>query len=313
VSEPDIIQGRRIGPLELQQILQWLADFPQWSRYRLSRHVAEQWDWRNPTGQLKDMATRTLLLKLAERGWIVLPARRRPSPNRMRHKRRPALARAQTESPVTEPLARLQPLTIREVSAPEQAAGRELFESFLHHHHYLSYRSPVGENLQYLVSDPAGRPLACVLLGAAAWHCADRDRYIGWDATTRAQRLALLANNSRFLIFPWVQVPHLASHLWSRLTRRISADWQRKYGHPIFLLETFVQQDRFTGASYRAANWVRVGQTQGRTRQDRADGSHHQVPIKDIYLYPLHRRFRQRLQGLTANTNTNTNTDAPAP
>jgi hypothetical protein len=137
-----------------------------------------------------------------------------------------------------------------------------------------------------------------VLFGAAAWQCAARDRYIGWESWVRAQHLHLIANNTRFLILPWVVgVAHLASHVLSRITQRLIADWQAKYGHPLYLLETFVQADRFTGTAYRAANWVCVGQTKGRTRQDRPDGTCHQAAIKDVYLYPLDRRFRQHLQG----------------
>jgi hypothetical protein len=150
-----------------------------------------------------------------------------------------------------------------------------------------------------LVADGQGRAVAGVLFGAAAWQCAERDRYIGWDAPTRGRHLHLLTNNTRLLIPPWVRVPHLASHLWSRLARRVSPDWQAKYGHPIDLLETFVEPDRFAGTCYQAAGWVYVGQTQGRSRQDHADGTHQQVPRKDVYLYPLHPRFRERLQGLT--------------
>lgn len=141
-----------------------------------------------------------------------------------------------------------------------------------------------------------GRPVACLLFGAAAWQCAARDQHIGWDRATRAGRLQLLTNNTRFLILPWVRVPHLASHVLGRVTRRVSADWQRKYGHPIYLLETFVERARFAGTCYQAANWVRVGQTRGRTRQDGADGQQQQVPIKDIFLYPLQRRFAERLR-----------------
>jgi hypothetical protein len=144
---------------------------------------------------------------------------------------------------------------INEVSTvPGANNQRPLFESLLHQHHYLSYRSPVGQNLQYLVTDRQGRPLACVLFGAAAWQCAERDRYIGWDAATRGQQLHLIANNTRFLIPAWVRVPHLASHVLSRIARRLSRDWQAKYSHPIVLLETFVQRDRFGGTCYRAAD-----------------------------------------------------------
>ena len=299
-----LLQGRQIGAAELEQIRQFLAEHPHWSRWRLSRELATLWDWRNGAGQLKDMAARTLLLKLEQRGWINLPARRRTPSNRMRHKRLPELDLAAPQAPVTEALRALLPLVINECSRAEGAPGqRALFDALLHHHHYLSHRSSVGENLQYLVRDAQARPLACVLFGAAAWQCAARDRYLGWDSAVRAQNLHLIANNTRFLILPWVQVAHLASHVLGRIAQRLSGDWQAKYGHPIYLLETFVQRDRFRGTAYRAANWVRVGQTKGRTRQDRADGTWHQSAIKHVYLYPLHRRFRQHLQGQAAQSN----------
>jgi hypothetical protein len=297
----NIIQGRPIGPAEVQKVRQLLAEHPEWSRRRLSRELATDWNWRNGVGQLKDMAARTLLLKLQQRGWIELPPRRTVPVSRMRHKqlREPGLA--QPQAPVQEPLERLLPLLISECSGEAKAPDqRALFDALLHQYHYLSHRSSVGENLQYLVHDAQGRPLACLLFGAAAWQCACRDRYIGWDHAGRAQRLYLIANNSRFLILPWVEVKSLASHVLSRVARRLSQDWQAKYGHPIYLLETFVERDRFRGTAYRAANWACVGQTKGRTRQDRPDGTWHQAPIKDVYLYPLHRRFRHYLQEPTA-------------
>lgn len=295
--EPTLLQGRLISAADLEQIRQWLAAHPDWSRWRLSQHLARVWAWRNAAGQLKDMAARTLLLKLAQRGWITLPARRRASPNRMRRKRPPVLVLTPPASPLACPLTPLLPLIFTEVSPSAGATLRRLFEGLLHQYHYLGHRSCVGENLQYLVQDRQGRPVACVLFGAAAWQCAGRDRFIGWTSGRRAQQLSLLANNTRFLILPWVQVAHLASHVLGRVARRLSEDWQAKYGHPIHLLETFVQRDRFAGTCYRAANWRRVGQTQGRTRQDRADGQWHQVPLKDVYVLPLHPRFRELLQG----------------
>jgi hypothetical protein len=174
----------------------------------------------------------------------------------------------------------------------------------LRQQHYLGYRSWVGQNMQYLVGDRHGRPLACVLFGAAAWQCAARDRYLGWASGVRAHNLHFIANNTRFLVVSWARVPHLASYVLSRVAQRIGRDWQAKYGHPLYLLETFVQSDRFAGTAYRAANWVRVGQTQGRTRQDRPDGTRQQAALKDIYLYPLHRRFRQHLQDPNPATST---------
>ncbi len=310
--EATIVQGRRIGPDELEQVRQLLAQHPDWSRRRISEHLATLWNWRNGAGQLKDMATRTLLLKLEQRGSIVLPPRRRVPTNRMRPRQAQlqmqGLDIAAPQAPIAQPLQGLLPLTLSECSQDRKAAAgqRGLFSALLHQHHYLSHSSTVGENLQYLVSDIQGRPLACVLFGAAAWQCADRDRYIGWGSAVRAQNLHFIANNTRFLILPWVRVPHLASHILSRIARRLSGDWQSKYGHPIYLLETFVQRDRFTGACYQASNWLPVGQTKGRTRQDSSQGKHQQMAIKDIYLYPLHPRFAQRLRGITPHSNPNT-------
>ena len=304
MTEASIIQGRRIGASELDQVRNLLGSHPDWSRRRLSQELATLWNWRNGAGQLKDMAARTLMLKLEQRGWIGLPLRRVIPGNRMRHKRLPEPSLAAPQAPVSEPLNRLLPLVLSECSHADKASGqRALFDALLHQHHYLSHRSSVGENLQYLVRDAQGRPLACLLFGAAAWQCASRDRYIGWESLARAQGLQLIANNTRFLLLPWVRIKSLASHVLGRIARRLSDDWQAKYGHPVYLLETFVQCDRFRGTAYQAANWVRVGQTKGRTRQDRPDGTWHQAAIKDVYLYPLHRRFRQYLQGQTAPIN----------
>ena len=291
MNESSRLQGRDFGAAELEHVRQLLATHPDWSRWRLSRALAEQWDWRTAHGRLKDMAARTLLLKLERRGVIALPPRRRTSPNRMRHKRAPAAALLPPGAPLTAALAALTPLQLTEVSAAALTPPRALFAAALHRYHYLSYRSPVGENLQYLVQDRHGRPLACALFGAAAWQCAARDRCIGWTAAQRQRGLPGVANQARFLILPWVRVPHLASHLLAELTGRLSADWARKYGHPVWLVETFVELGRFAGTCYRAANWVEVGATTGRTRQTLATP----VPRKAVYLYPLHPHFRQRL------------------
>lgn len=303
-EEQTVIQGRPIGPDEVEQVQRLLAEHPDWSRRRLSQELATLWNWRNGAGQLKDMAARTLLLKFEQRGWIELPARRQVPSNRMRHKQLPDSGLAAPQTPIIDPLGRLLPLHICECSGADKIPDqRALLDALLHVHHYLSHRSSVGENLQYLVRDAHRRPLACLLFGAAAWQCASRDHYIGWDSPVRTQHLQFIANNTRFLILPWVGVKSLASHILGRIARRLNRDWQAKYGHPIYLLETFVERDRFRGTAYRAANWVRVGQTKGRTRQDQPDGTPHQVPIKDVYLYPLHRRFRHYLQNPTTDLN----------
>ena len=291
MDKRQIIQGRAIGPVELEQVRHLLATHPEWSRYRLSCALCHLWGWRNLVGQIKDMAARTLLLKLEQRGWVTLPACRRPSPNRMRHKQIQKLAH-RTE-PISGALRALQPLQFLELSqAPELGP---VFDSLLQQYHYLSYTSPVGQNLRYLVRDRQGRELACLGFGAAAWQTQPRDAFIGWTAAQRQAHLALVANNSRFLILPWVRVPELASHILGRVARRLAADWRARYGHPVWLLETFVERDRFRGGCYRAANWICVGQTQGRTRQDRHNQIH--APVKDVWVYPLHVNFRQTLCG----------------
>jgi len=282
VDEVQMVQGRRIGPLELAQIQGLIAAHPDWSRWRLSRVLAEQWQWYAPSGQLKDMAARTLLLKLHRRQCIRLPeARHAPRPRRPL--RDPASGPGFEFTPVVGPLEGLRPLQIQVVGRRE--AGYARFQQYLAQHHYLGYRGPVGENLAYWVASRQGTDLACVLFGAAAWQCAPRDRWIGWSPAQRRRGLSGLANQSRFLLLPWVRVPGLATHLLSQIAARISGDWQRRYGHPLYLLESFVQRDRFRGTSYQGANWIHVGQTTGRTRQ----GSHYgpRAPRKDIYLYPL--------------------------
>jgi len=195
-------------------------------------------------------------------------------------------------SPYGGPLTGLQPVAVSVVNGRADAC---LFASLLATHHYLSYRQPVGENLPYLVRAADTRPVAAVLFGAAAWRCAARDRFIGWDDATRAARLPLVVNNQRFLILPWIAAPHLASHVLGRLARRLRADWQTRYGQAPLLLETFVDRARFRGTCYRAANWVRVGETTGRSRQDR-DGTL-RVPVKDVYVYELMPQAGARLRG----------------
>jgi hypothetical protein len=281
MTVPRVIQGRLVTPADVAQIRALLAAHPEWSRRQLSERLAAAWEWRTATGQLKDMATRSLLLKLDAQGLIALPPRRRVASNRMAP--RALRVHAWQQTPVAGPLADLGPLTITEVSA-DPVARRECAAA-LATFHYLGYRGPVGETLLYAVRQADGRLLACLVFGAAAWACRPRDGFIGWSPAQRAARLSALANNSRFLILPWVRVPHLASWTQGRVLRRLSADWLRKYGHPIALVETFVERDRFAGTCYRAANWQHLGTTTGRSRQDRFTTL--QVPVKDVYVYPL--------------------------
>lgn len=291
VTESLLIQSRRLDEADLQSIRQWVGENPHWSRWRLSRELATRWDWRNGAGQLKDMAARSLLGKLAQRGLIELPERRQVPTNRMRCGVDLSAELSEPAQPLPCGLADLGPLTLQEVSG--ERTGRAWVKAALARFHYLGFGGAVGENLQYVIRDGRQEPLACLVFGAAAWKCQDRDRFIGWTAEQRQKNLSLVANNTRFLILPWVKVPHLGSWILGQVAGRIALDWQAKYGHRIVLLETFVERERFRGTVYRAANWQAVGATAGRTRQDRHTCL--QVPVKDIYLYPLRRSFREAL------------------
>jgi len=275
-----MVQGRRLGQEELSWLVHWIDEHPDWSRKRLARELCERWGWLDGRGRLKDFAARSFLLKLEAQGQLGLPAlqvqkRRAPRPApRLPHWQQPETWEAR--------LGQIRPVQLELISAGSAAALRWAF--YLDQYHYLKLRV-VGENLGYLAVDAYGRDVAAVLFGAPAWRCAPRDQFLEWGPTQRREQLPGLANNTRFLILPWVRVPHLASHVLGAVTRRIRADWQGKYGHGLDWLETFVEQERFVGSCYRAANWQWVGRTTGRSRQDR---DHTQrVPVKDVYLYRL--------------------------
>jgi len=289
MTKTRVVQGREVSDADIELIRFLMVTNPTWGRTLLSVELCRRWNWCNAQGRLKDMAARTLLLKLERAGHIQLPPSQRTSPDASRTRHIPA-APAPSE-PIHATLRDLRPLLVN-IVAPGSDDAR-MFDGLLAHEHYLGHRTTVGENIRYLVRDRQGRTVACVLFGSAAWKCADRDAFLGWDRTARAHNLQHITNNTRFLIPSWVQVPHLASHVLGLIARRIRSDWQAKYGHPVYALETFVDRSRFKGTCYRAANWVRLGATQGRTRNDRA----HRIkaPIKDVYLYPLIADFRARL------------------
>lgn len=291
MKEALVCQGREVCAAELSWLQEWIAEHQDWSRKRLARELCLKWEWRTPTGQVKDFAACTFLLKLNQQGRVSLP----PVHESMRRHRLPSAPKALEEfpvpSPVSEGLSELTPVSVV-LAAPGSHEDR-LFGHYLSCHHYLGFRGTVGENLKYLVRDRLDRDLACVLFGSAAWRTSPRDNFLSWTDIARRRNLNLITNNTRFLILPWVRVPHLASHILGKISRRLPVDWQQKYGHPVQLVETFVQRDLFRGTCYRAANWLWVGHTSGRSRQDR----HHdlEVPVKDIYLYPLVSNFREVL------------------
>lgn len=283
-----VIQGRCVSEEDIAQIQELMRCNPSWHRTRLSRELCQAWGWVNHRGQVKDMACRTLLLKLEALGYLALPKRQAVSPNAYRHRAIQDVFHDTT--PIEGFLKDLMPLSIEVV---KDKGSLLLFAFLLSRYHYLGYRGSVGENIKYLVLDRRGRPLSCVLFGSAAWKVGCRDRYIGWDRGDRPQRLHLVTNNMRFLVLPWVRVPHLASHVLGRIVRRIRQDWKKIYGHEVVLLETFVDVSRFRGTCYRAANWRYVGRTTGRSRNDRYNTI--RVPEKDVYVYPVRSGFREIL------------------
>jgi hypothetical protein len=289
-----VCQGRPVSGEQLAWLCQWIGEHPQWSRKRLARELCAHWDWRNGRGQIKDFAARSFLEKLAAGGLLVLPAlqlqRSHPRP-----KPRGPIEVHWPTVPISEGLRELAPLQwVLPLAGTPEAKG---FDAYVQRYHYLGLRV-VGQNLKYLVRDQQGRDLACLLFGAAAWRATARDQFVGWDQRQRGAALHYLTNNTRYLILPWVNVPGLASHLLSQVARRLSQDWQNKYGHPIYLLESFVERGRFRGTCYRAANWLCVGQTRGRGRQG-PNPMEPTEPAKDIYLYPLSGHFRQHLLGVS--------------
>lgn len=256
----------------------------------ISRKLCEAWDWRQPNGQLKDGVCRGLLLQLERNNLITLPPRIIDNNNNSQRRRKTTQATFDfSPPPITAALADLAPIELRQVRrTPEE----KLFNNLIQQHHYLGYTHPVGEHLKYLVYS-GGRVLACFAFSSAPYAIDCRDNFLGWSREARERNRHLLAYNSRFLILPWVQVPHLASHLLGRIARAISQDWQKVYHHPILWLETFVDTERFAGTCYKAANWTLLGLTSGRGKYNKTQKQ--LTSIKAMYGYPLTRNSLDKL------------------
>ncbi len=289
MNEPLCFRGQAIGAEDIASIRHVIAQNPAASRRRLSVLVCQAWDWRQANGAWRDMVCRSLMLMLHRAGHIELPPQRQISANPLARRARPATDFLLDQSPVACPLRELQPLTIRQV---RRTGEEELFNGLIERYHYLGYTRAVGEHLKYLVV-ARDRPVACLAWSSGPWHMGPRDRFIGWTPAVRRQHLHLLAYNTRFLILPWVKVPHLASHILGRIAQMIGADWQQLYGHSVYYLETFVDQERFKGTCYRAANWIHLGQTTGRGIKEKTRKVTRS--IKDVLGYPLSKDFRDKL------------------
>jgi len=282
-------RGRVVTPDDLAT-LRTLLTTPGVSRRALSLQLCERWQWRQPNGTPCDAICRGLLLWLHRAGHIQLPPPQWTTRKAWRPRAGAAPVLVDT-TPLTGSLGALGPLVIHQVRrTPDEA----LVNSLLAQYHYLGYQQPVGEHLKHLVV-AGDRPVACFAWGSAPGALGIRDRFIGWSPAARQRNRHLLAANTRFLILPWVQVPHLASHLLGRMAARLSADWEQLYHHPIVWLETFTDPARFRGTCYRAANWIVLGRTSGRGQ--RAPTKRPTRPIKEVLAYPLVPDFRRRLSG----------------
>jgi hypothetical protein len=282
-------RGRNYSAAEIESIRQLIAAHPGLSRRRLSAKLCVAWNWVPPNGQPRDMVARSLMLELHRAGHIELPAKRVSPPNNAVAHRIPVLELPLEAAPLECSLGELGPLEIRQV---RRTAEEELFERLLQSYHYLGYTRPVGEHLKHLVYG-RGQPVACLAWSSAPRHLGPRDRFIGWSAAQRRAHLHLLAYNTRYLILPWVRVPRLASHVLAAVARVLSADWQRLYQHPICLLESFIEPQRFRGTCYRAANWIYLGLTTGRGKD--APTKEPNRSLKELWVYPLRADFRRHL------------------
>ena len=281
-------RGRPITATDIATLRALIAANPTMSRRALSVTVCAAWHWMQPNGTPCDTICRGLLLWLHRGGHIVLPAPQWTTSKAWRPRTSAAPVLIDT-TPIETTVRVLGALTFHQV---RRTPDERLFNSLLAQYHYLGYQQPVGEHLKYLVV-AGDRPVACLAWGSAPGALGPRDRFIGWSATVRRRHIRLLAYNPRFLILPWVRVPHLASHVLGRMAARLSRDWQQIYAHPIYWLETFIDPLRFRGTCYRAANWITLGRTTGRGH--RAPTKRPTRPIKDVLGYPLRPDFRAQL------------------
>jgi hypothetical protein len=283
-------RGRAVSETEVSEIRELLLANVGASRRALSQKLCAAWSWVQPNGSPRDMVCRGLMLELHRAGHIELPPVRQVPHNPLVHRCRPSAVELD-RTPLRCPLSELGLLVFRQV---RRTADEPRFDGLVEAHHYLGYTQPVGEHLKFLVY--AGeRPVACFAWSSAPRHLGPRDQHLGWSAEARRSNIRFVAYNSRFLILPWVEVPHLASHLLGRMVRLLPAEWEKVYGHSVYFAETFVEPARFRGTCYRAANWVPLGRTTGRGKDDLTHRPNR--PLKEVLGYPLTKRFRELLSG----------------
>jgi len=284
---PINIRKRAIAEPDLELIQCIVSEHWHKGRTQISKILSQKWDWYQPNGRLKDMACREILLTLYRKGLISLPPGKHDGRNLKRNQSIPVVQIDQT--PLQGKLSNLPPVQLKPV---RNTSLESLYNSLIQQHHYLGYRQIVGNHLKYITFIDE-RPVACLGWGSAAWSVKSRDAFIGWDKPTKEKNLQLVVNNTRFLILPWVSVKYLASKILALNAKRLLDDWLRIYNHPLYLLETFVEKNRFMGTCYKAANWICAGQSKGTAKRGH-DHMYH-GNIKDVYLYPLRKDFREKL------------------
>ena len=294
MNEQLIIRRRPITAEDLTLIRSLIEREEVRGRTYISKRLCEIWDWRQSNGLFREIACRDLLRRLQAKGLIELPAMLNPA-RRRGYRNKVGELDLLDRIPLVQALSGLRDQI--EITLIRERKPLQKFRDFIANCHYLGYQQPTGEQLKYLAYYQ-NRPIACLSFGPSAYKIADRDQFIGWSSALRQERLPWVINNDRFLIMPWVKVPNLASFLLSRCVRRLRSDWQQIYNHDLALVETFVQTDRFKGSCYAAANWICVGRSQGRGRNDRFRQK--ALPVKTIWLYPLRKNFREILCASTA-------------
>lgn len=281
-------RGKRVSREDVAFIRSLIAENPRDSRRGLSRKLCEAWNWRQANGQLRDMVCRSFMLELERAGLIELPPKKQNPSNPLALRRKPDPTHID-QTPMEGALSEFPAPVIQQV---RRGPLEKLFGGLIEEHHYLGYCQPVGEHLKYLVTMD-DRPVACFSWSSAPRHIGCRDRFIGWSPEVRGKNIHLIAYNSRFLVLPWVRISCLASRLLGRMARRISGDWREVYGHPVYMLETFVDTERFKGTCYRASNWIHLGKTTGRGKDDKTHKPNRS--IKDVWGFCLDAKFREKL------------------
>jgi len=292
-ESPSRYSGRKFTPKELDLIREVVESCSGLSRKELAQTVCELLGWKRPSGGLKAQECWEFLERLESAGVLHLPEkqRRRPVGSRTRV---PVTARGDRGRDLVGEVGQFASI---EIEAVETADQRLLFRELVGRHHYLGHAVPFGAHLRYLVyaSRPDRAVVGCVQFSSPAWRMAVRDTWIGWDDVTRQRNLQRVVNNSRFLILPWVRVKNLASNVLSLATKRLVVDWPRRYGVEVLLAETLVDTSRYRGHCYRAANWIRLGQTTGRGRMDR-EHLRHGASTKTVLVYSLVKDAVRRLR-----------------